>query len=89
MVDRIIDMLRRGARLRRDPPPELGLTAEQADMWRKTRMNEAEPSGQQTPEQAKNLDVAGYRAACQFMGVDPPSEAVIRRGLEIREGATP
>jgi hypothetical protein len=40
------------------------------------------PSGQQTSEQARNFAVYSFRNACEFDGIDVPSEAAVEAALE-------
>lgn len=59
------------------------LTSEQKDVWDEMRPHVAQPSGDQTPQQAVNLGIDSFFFWCAFDGLRPlPSEAAIRAEFE-------
>ena len=60
-------------------------TPEQEELWTACGCPDPQPSGDQTKAQAVNMAVAGFQRACDFMGVEAPSEEDIR--AKIAEGS--
>jgi hypothetical protein len=67
------------------PPPNY-LTDEQLAAFKLARPDLAEPSGEQTPEQARNFAVWMFGWVCSFDGIGVPSDEAIEAEIRLRRG---